>query len=212
MRSTSIHPGRSAADFLPDRKTLRTLEAAAKHCEGCELYKRATQTVFGRGSSQARVILVGEQPGDQEDLEGEPFVGPAGKLLDRVLAEAGIDRKDVYVTNVVKHFHWEERGVRRLHKKPPARAISACLPWLEAEVDVIKPEVVVCLGATAAQAIIGKGARIQKQRGHMLTSRFCEKTLMTWHPSAALRAPDEEARHRMRQELVGDLKVVARAL
>ncbi len=205
---TAGKPG-SAADFLPDRKTLKTLEAAAKHCEGCDLYKRATQTVFGRGSSSAKLILVGEQPGDQEDLEGEPFVGPAGKVLDEALTQAGIDRKDVYVTNAVKHFHWEERGVRRLHKKPPARAISACMPWLEAEVEVIKPEVIVCLGATAAQAVVGREARIMKQRGQMLASRFCEKTLMTWHPSAILRAPDEEARHRMRQELVRDLKVVA---
>jgi DNA polymerase len=212
MHKSTINQPRSAEDFLPDRKTLRTLAAAAKHCEGCDLYKRATQTVFGEGSKTARIILVGEQPGDQEDLQGHPFVGPAGRVLDEALAEAGIDRSDVYVTNAVKHFHWEPRGERRLHKKPPARAMAACKPWLEAEVDVLQPEVIVCLGATAAQSVIGREARVTRDRGKILSSPLCEHTVMTWHPSAVLRAPDATARAKMRAELVEDLKAVARAI
>jgi uracil-DNA glycosylase len=210
-RVTASQP-RSAADFLPDRKTLRTLAAAAKHCEGCDLYKRATQTVFGEGSKTARIIFVGEQPGDQEDLQGHPFVGPAGRVLDEALLEAGIDRSDVYVTNAVKHFHWEPRGERRLHKKPPARAMAACKPWLEAEVEVLQPEVIVCLGATAAQSVIGREAKLTRDRGKILPSPLCEQTVMTWHPSAVLRAPDATARAKMRAELVHDLKAVARAI
>ena len=196
----------SAADFLPAQKTLRTLTAAAKSCQGCDLYKRATQTVFGEGAATARIVLVGEQPGDQEDQEGRPFVGPAGRLLDDALSEAGIERGDVYLTNAVKHFHWEGRGTRRLHKKPPARALSACRPWLEAEMEVLRPDVVVCLGATAAQAVIGPEARVTKDRGKVLESPYCDQTFMTWHPSAVLRAPDQDARERMRRELVSDLK------
>ncbi|OAI55477.1 DNA polymerase [Planctomyces sp. SCGC AG-212-M04] len=212
MHKATANQPHSVADFLPDRKTLRTLAAAAKHCEGCDLYKRATQTVFGEGSKTARIIFVGEQPGDQEDLQGHPFVGPAGRVLDEALLEAGIDRSDVYVTNAVKHFHWEPRGERRLHKKPPARAMAACKPWLEAEVKVLQPEVIVCLGATAAQSVIGREAKVTRDRGKILSSPLCEKTLMTWHPSAVLRAPDATARAKMRAELVHDLKTVARAI
>jgi DNA polymerase len=210
-KATANQPG-SAADFLPERKTLRTLAAAAKHCEGCELHKRATQTVFGEGSKTARIVLVGEQPGDQEDLQGHPFVGPAGHVLDQALQEAGIDRRDVYVTNAVKHFHWEPRGERRLHKKPPARAMAACKPWLEAEIDVLKPDVIVCLGATAAQSVIGREAKVTRDRGKILSSPLCEQTMMTWHPSAVLRAPDATAREKMRAQLVDDLKAVADAI
>ncbi len=212
MHKATAHKPRSAADFLPEQKTLKTLEAAAKHCEGCELHQHATQTVFGEGSKTARIILVGEQPGDQEDLQGHPFVGPAGKVLDESLEEAGIDRGDVYVTNAVKHFHWEPRGERRLHKKPPARAMAACKPWLEAEVAVLKPDVIVCLGATAAQSVVGREARITVDRGKILPSPLCEQTVMTWHPSAILRAPDATAREKMRAELVHDLKTAARAI
>lgn len=203
----AANPSRSAADFLPARKTLETLTDAAAHCQGCDLYQRATQTVFGEGSKAARLVLVGEQPGDQEDQQGHPFVGPAGRLLDSALEEAGIDRSDVYVTNAVKHFHWEERGKRRLHKQPPARAISACRPWLEAEIEVLEPEVVICLGAIASRSVLGREARLTKDRGKLLVSPFCQQTLMTWHPSAVLRAPDDDARRRMRGELVHDFQV-----
>jgi len=212
MHKSTTNQPRSAADFLPERKTLRSLAAAAKHCEGCELHQHATQTVFGEGSASARIMLVGEQPGDQEDLEGHPFVGPAGRVLDEAFLEAGIDRRDVYVTNAVKHFHWEPRGERRLHKKPPARAMAACKPWLEAEVEAVKPEIIICLGATAAQSVIGREARVTRDRGVVLSSPLCEQTLMTWHPSAVLRAPDATAREKMRAELVHDLKTAALAI
>jgi len=212
MHKATANQPRSAADFLPERKTLKTLAAAADHCKGCDLYKDATQTVFGEGLKTARLVLVGEQPGDQEDLEGHPFVGPAGRVLDEALAEAGIDRDDVYVTNAVKHFHWEPRGERRLHKKPPARAMSACKPWLEAEVAVLQPEVIVCLGATAAQSVVGREAKVTRDRGKIVPSPMCRQTLMTWHPSAILRAPDATARERMRTELVNDLKTAFQAM
>jgi uracil-DNA glycosylase len=212
MRKATVNQPRSAEDFLPERRTLRTLADAAKHCEGCELHKRATQTVFGEGSKTARIVLVGEQPGDQEDLRGHPFVGPAGRVLEEALREAGIDRSDVYITNAVKHFHWEPRGERRLHKKPPARAIAACKPWLEAEIEVLQPEVIVCLGATAAQSVIGREAKVTRDRGKILASPLCQQTVMTWHPSAVLRAPDATARAKMQAELIHDLKTVARAI
>lgn len=173
---------------------------------------RATQTVFGEGSKSARIILIGEQPGDQEDLAGHPFVGPAGRLLDDSLAAAQIERKDVYITNAVKHFYWQPRGTQRLHKKPPARAVSACRPWLDAEVELIEPAVVICLGATAAQAVIGRDARVSKDRGKFMVSRYCDQTLMTWHPSAVLRAPDDDSRRRMRAELVHDFETAGKAL
>jgi uracil-DNA glycosylase family protein len=165
-----LHATGSAADFMPARKTLPALRAAAAGCRGCELYKRGTQTVFGEGSAHAKVLMLGEQPGREEDLAGRPFVGPAGKLLDRALAEVGIDRGDVYVTNVVKHFKWEPRGKRRIHAKPNQAEITACLPWLQAELDVTKPEAVVCLGATAAQALLGPRFRVTKERGRWVNA------------------------------------------
>ena len=189
-------PAMSAAQFLPDRLTLPALREAARHCRGCPLYRNATQTVFGTGRKSARLILVGEQPGNDEDLSGEPFVGPAGKVLDRALADAGIERGDAYVTNVVKHFKWVPAGRRRLHKKPNAREIGACLPWLDKEIELIRPHVLVCLGATAAQAILGPSFRVTRQRGLVLTSGFSEQTVATIHPSSILRQSTGEDRER----------------
>jgi DNA polymerase len=202
----------SAADFLPPRLSLKSLRAAAAQCEGCELYKDATQTVFGEGPRHARVIMIGEMPGDQEDQQGHPFVGPAGRLLDEAIAEAGLDRDDVYVTNAVKHFRWEPRGKRRLHKKPSARHVHACKPWLEAEFAVLKPAVVVCLGATAAQALLGSQFRMTQHRGEFLASAWSKLTLVTHHPSAILRAPDKQDRVRKRGELIDDLHLAAKKL
>jgi DNA polymerase len=202
----------SAADFLPARRTLPALAKAAGHCEGCPLFARATQTVFGEGPDDARVIMVGEQPGDQEDLQGKPFVGPAGKFLDRALVDAGISRGDVYVTNAVKHFKWTPRGKRRLHAKPTAREMNACRPWLEAEMEAIEPEVLVLLGATAAQSLLGREFRITKSRGQWVESDWAPATMATYHPSALLRAPDEESRRRMYGEMVDDLRLVVRKL
>src|SRR6266850_6757045 len=201
----------SAQHFMPARKSLPALRAAAAGCRGCDLYKRGTQTVFGEGSAHAKVLMLGEQPGHEEDLAGRPFVGPAGKLLDRALAEAGIDRGDVYVTNVVKHFKWEPRGKRRIHAKPNQAEIGACLPWLQAELDVIKPEAVVCLGATAAQALLGPRFRVTKERGRWVNAPWAERVLATVHPSAILRAPDEETRHREFDLFVADLARVRAA-
>ena len=195
-----------AAHFMPARKTLPALQAAAAGCRGCELYKRGTQTVFGEGRRDARVMMVGEQPGNDEDLAGRPFVGPAGKLLDRALAAAGIDRADVYVTNVVKHFKWQPRGTRRIHAKPNQMEIAACLPWLQAELDVVEPEAVVCLGATAAQALLGPRFRVTRERGTWVKAPWAERVLATVHPSAILRAPDDEARHREFDLFVADLR------
>lgn len=215
-------PRVSAADFLPDGLDLDELARAAKHCQGCELYRRATQTVFGEGPSTARVVFIGEQPGDEEDRQGRPFVGPAGRLLDEVLAEVGIDRDDVYVTNAVKHFKWQPRGSRRLHTKPSAREMTACRPWLESELQAIEPECVVCLGATAAQSLLGRDFRITSERGKFqatdlltidLRNRgFAPRLLATFHPSAILRAPDAEARRQMRRDFTADLRKVARDL
>jgi uracil-DNA glycosylase family protein len=205
-------PAISAADFLPARRTLPALAKAAASCEGCPLFANATQTVFGEGPADARIIMVGEQPGDKEDLEGRPFVGPAGALLDRALVEAGIDRDTVYVTNAVKHFKWTPRGKRRLHAKPTAREMAACRPWLEAELDVIEPEVLVCLGATAAQSLLGRQFRISKQHGRWVESDWASATIAMYHPSALLRAPDDESRRQMYGEFVTDLRVVARRL
>jgi len=207
-----VHPTSSAADFLPARRTLDSLRAAAAGCRGCELWKRATQTVFGEGRPDARVVLVGEQPGHEEDLEGRPFVGPAGRLLDRALEAAGIARDDVYVTNVVKHFKWDPRGKRRIHAKPNRADIAACLPWLHAELDVVSPDVVVCLGSTAAQALLGPGFRVTKQRGQWVSRPRAARVLATVHPSSILRAPDDEARQREFDALVADLAVVHAAL
>jgi uracil-DNA glycosylase len=202
---------RSAADFLPEIESLSNLIEAAKHCEGCDLYKRATQTVFGEGRSTAQIILVGEVPGDQEDLAGKPFVGPAGRLLDDALAEAGINRKIVYVTNAVKHFKWEPRGKRRLHAKPSAREITACRPWLEAEIRTIEPRTIVCLGATAAQSLLGRTFRLTQHFGEAMHSQWAERVFATYHPSAILRAPDHDERLRMRKEFVKHLKIAAAA-
>jgi DNA polymerase len=202
----------SANHFMPARKTLATLREASAGCRGCDLYKRGTQTVFGEGRAHARVMMVGEQPGNDEDLAGKPFVGPAGKLLDRALERASIERADVYVTNVVKHFKWEPRGKRRIHAKPNRMEIAACLPWLQAELDVIRPAAVVCLGATAAQALLGPRFRVTRERGRWVKAPWAERVLATVHPSAILRAPDDEARHREFDLFVADLGHVRDAL
>jgi DNA polymerase len=202
----------SAADFLPRERTLPALRAAAARCRGCPLWERGTQTVFGAGPEDARVMMVGEQPGHEEDLAGEPFVGPAGRLLDRALEEAGIDRGDVYVTNVVKHFKWVPKGKRRIHAKPTPLEIAACLPWLEAELDVVKPEALVCLGATAAQALLGPKFRVTRQRGEWISARWAPHVMATVHPSAILRAPDDEARRAEMQRFVADLGLLRELL
>jgi uracil-DNA glycosylase len=198
---------RTAAEFIPPKFTLPKLRVIAAGCTACDLYKRGTQTVFGEGKSSARVVLVGEQPGDQEDLTGKPFVGPAGKLLDRALAAADIDRDDCYVTNIVKHFKWEPRGKRRIHKKPNQVEITACRPWFEAEVAALKPDVVVCLGATAAQALLGRNFKVTQQRGKPIRVVEPGPTFIaTVHPSSILRAPDDEARHQAMADFVTDLR------
>lgn len=204
-----IDAATTAAEFIPSSRSLRTLADAAQSCRGCPLYKRATQAVFGIGEKSARLMLIGEQPGDQEDLQGAPFVGPAGKLLDECLEEAGIDRTDTYMTNAVKHFKHETRGKRRLHKKPSAREVNACRPWLERELEIVQPRVVLCLGATAAKALLGSTFRITRQRGEWLESEWSELTMATFHPSAVLRVPTSEDRQRMRDTLVHDLKLAS---
>jgi DNA polymerase len=202
----------SAAPLIPEKPTLKKLQVAAAGCKACPLWKTGTQTVFGEGASHAKVVFVGEQPGNDEDLAGKPFVGPAGKLLDKCLEEAGINRDDVYVTNAVKHFKWEPSGKRRLHKKPNSREIAACRPWLEAELAVLKPEVVVALGATAAQTLLGKDFRVTQRRGELIDSDLARFVLATVHPSSILRAPDEVRRHEERALFVEDLKKVARVI
>jgi uracil-DNA glycosylase family protein len=191
---------------------LESLKRKAKNCRACPLWEHATQTVFGEGAQTAQIVMVGEQPGNDEDLAGKPFVGPAGKLLDKALQEAGIDRKKVYVTNVVKHFKWEPKGKRRLHKKPNAREIAACRQWLDAELSILKPRLLVCLGAAAAQALLGKDFKVSQQRGQMVKSALAEYITATVHPSSILRAPDEESRHAQLKEFVEDLKKFARSL
>jgi DNA polymerase len=202
----------TAAEFVPVGGSLEELRAAAAGCRGCDLWKGATQTVFGDGPGRAGVMLVGEQPGDKEDLAGEPFVGPAGRLLDEALDEAGIDRAEAYVTNVVKHFKWRPAGRVRLHQKPNAREIGACRPWLDAEIERVDPRVVVCLGATAAQALLGRDFRVTKQHGVLLPWDRAPLITATVHPSSILRAPDEEARRAARAGFVADLRVVGAAL
>jgi len=197
---------------VPAHPTLAKLRAAAAGCRACDLWKRGTQTVFGEGAPHARVMFVGEQPGDREDLQGRPFVGPAGLLLDKALEQAGIDRKQVYVTNAVKHFKWEPRGKRRIHKKPNSLEIAACRPWLDAEIEVVRPEVIVCLGATAAQALLGNKFRVSRQRGEMIQSNLAPFVTATVHPSSILRAPDDDTRHREMRLFVADMKKVAQAL
>jgi DNA polymerase len=205
-------PGEPVPELLPDRATLQEVRDISKGCKACELYKRGTQTVFGEGPSKADVMMVGEQPGDAEDIAGHPFVGPAGRLLDRALEEAGIDRSRVYVTNVVKHFKWEPRGKRRIHAKPNAAEIGACRPWLETEIALVKPRILVCLGATAAQALLGRAFKVTRQRGEFVASTLAPLATATVHPSSILRAPDDESRRKEMREFVADLKKVAREL
>ena len=195
----------------PDTSSLAEVREAARECTACHLYKRATQTVFGEGPKDAPIMLVGEQPGDYEDVAGKPFVGPAGKIMDRALEEAGIDRKEVYVTNAVKHFKWEPRGKRRIHQKPNSREIAACRLWLEAELRLVKPKLLVCLGATAAQAIFGPSFRVTRERGKVLSSKFAPRVLATVHPSSLLRQPDEQSREREYKQFVVDLRAALKA-
>ncbi|MFN2543150.1 MAG: UdgX family uracil-DNA binding protein [Actinomycetota bacterium] len=202
----------AATELIPERPTLTKLAQAVQTCTACELYKGTTQAVFGEGTNAADVMFLGEQPGDHEDRQGRPFVGPAGRLLDEGLEEAGIDRAAVYVTNVVKHFNFEPRGKRRIHKKPNAEHIAACRPWLDAELQQVRPQVLVCLGATAAQAIFGRTFRVTQHRGEFIESPLAPRVTATVHPSSILRAPDDEARREAMEAFVEDLRVVAREL
>jgi uracil-DNA glycosylase len=197
---------RSARTFLPAQLSMAQLRESAAGCTGCDLYKCATQTVFGEGAGRASMMFVGEQPGDQEDRAGRPFVGPAGKILDRALAEAGIARRDLYVTNAVKHFKWEPQGKRRKHKKPSATEIAACRPWLEAEIAVVKPRVIICLGVTAAQAVFGKAVRLNELRGRPWSTSIAPIVFVTVHPSAVLRHPDPVEREHEYRDFVEDLR------
>jgi DNA polymerase len=217
------HPTDNAADRIPARPTLKSVREAAKDCRACDLWKHGTQTVFGEGPRGAALMLIGEQPGDAEDLSGHPFVGPAGKLLDRALADAGIDRSTVYLTNVVKHFKWEPRGKRRIHKKPRASEIAACRPWLDTEIALVRPRVIVCLGATAAQALLGSSFKVTQHRGEFVESPLAwpaeakreggaPRVIATVHPSSILRAADEDARRREMAHFTADLRAAARAL
>jgi len=202
----------TAAPLIPPRPTLASLQAAAAVCKACDLWRRGTQTVFGEGARHAAAMLVGEQPGNEEDLAGHPFVGPAGRLLDKGLEEAGIDRKQTYVTNVVKHFKWEPRGKKRIHQKPNSTEIAACRPWLEAEIAVVKPKALICLGATAAQAIFGPSFRVTKSRGRLFPSPLAPLAAATIHPSAILRAPDSQARRLETRRFVRDLAGIGKAI
>ena len=201
-----------AAGLIPNEPDLDSLRQAAAECTACPLFVNATQTVFGEGPGRAAVMFVGEQPGDSEDLAGHPFVGPAGKMLDRCIKAAGLDRSRAYVTNAVKHFKWVPRGTRRIHSKPNSMEIAACFPWLEAEIAAVKPKVIVALGATAAQALFGKAFRVTRDRGRPVPSRWAPYALATVHPSSLLRAPDEETRHREIERFIEDLKQVAQFL
>jgi len=205
-------PPTDASALIPDLPTLENVSAAAKDCQACDLWRLGTQTVFGEGRPRANLMLVGEQPGDAEDLAGHPFVGPAGKLLDRALQDAGIDRADVYVTNVVKHFKWEPRGKRRIHKKPNTREIAACRPWLDTEIALIKPRAIVCLGATAAQSLLGRAFKVTAERGAFVKSPLAALVMATVHPSSILRAPDDQTRRDELRRFTADLRKVARAL
>ena len=197
---------------IPDKVTLDALREAVHECRACPLYEGATQAVFGEGLKKSELMLVGEQPGDQEDRQGRPFVGPAGKVLDKGLEEAGIDRNDVYVTNVVKHFKYRQRGKRRIHQKPDAAEIAACRPWLESELAVVKPTALMCLGATAAQALLGRQFRVTRQHGELVDSDWAPIVSATVHPSSILRAEDDEAREQAFRQFVGDLSNVGRAM
>ncbi|HEY2461667.1 MAG TPA: UdgX family uracil-DNA binding protein [Candidatus Acidoferrum sp.] len=196
--------------LIPLHGTIDDLRKDARTCKACDLWRNATQTVFGEGGKRPQIMFIGEQPGNQEDLDGKPFVGPAGHLLDSALEEAGIDRTKTYVTNAVKHFKWEPRGKRRIHKKPSGAEIAACRPWLDAEIAVLQPEVIVCLGATAAQTLLGKAFRVTQHRGELMKSPLAPHLMATVHPSSILRAPDEETRHSEMQRFVADLKKLAR--
>jgi uracil-DNA glycosylase len=198
----------SAADFIPQQKTLPVLREAVQECRGCDLYERATQAVFGEGPRSASIVLIGEQPGDEEDRMGSPFVGPAGRLLDRALRDAGIDRSSVYVTNAVKHFKFEERGKRRIHKKPSNGEIKACRPWLDAEITLLHPSVIVCMGASAAQSVFGSDYRLTKEHGRFVAHPWARHATSTIHPSAILRAPTDDQRHLAYEEFVADLRKV----
>ncbi len=211
-RSPEPEASSSAAPFVPPHPTLPGLRAAAAGCRGCHLWERGTQTVFGEGSRGADVVLVGEQPGDREDREGHPFVGPAGRLLESAIAEAGLDRARVYLTNVVKHFKWEPRGKRRIHQKPDSSEVAACRPWLEAELAVIRPAALVCLGATAARALLGKDFKVTQHRGQVRPGALAPLEMGTVHPSSILRATDDAARRRERELFVEDLRALRRAL
>ena len=202
----------TAADFLPDIRTLPKLREAAAGCRGCHLYEDATQTVFGAGRGRSRVMMVGEQPGDREDREGAPFVGPAGRMLDRGLADAGIERGDLYVTNVVKHFKFVQRGKRRIHQTPVMEEIRACRPWLDAELEQVRPEILICLGATAAKALLGPSFRVTKSRGKFVESELAPLVTATVHPSSILRARTDEEREAAYEQFVADLMVVAKRL
>lgn len=204
----------TAAELIPLNPTLQELQVAARDCKACDLWKLGTQTVFGEGSPRARIMLVGEQPGDQEDRIGRPFVGPAGRVLDLALSKAGIDRQEVYVTNVVKHFKWSpaERGKRRIHKKPRYSEMQACRPWLDAELEIVQPEVLMCLGASAAQSLLGRDFRVSQQRGQLLESDLAPFVIATVHPSSILRAQDEDSRHLQMEAFINDLKKVAHLL
>ncbi len=202
----------TAAPLIPPRPTINKLRDAAAECKACDLWKTGTQTVFGEGKQSSLIMFIGEQPGDKEDLSGRPFVGPAGALLDKSLEAAGIDRSKVYVTNVVKHFKWEPRGKRRIHKKPNGVEITACRPWLQSEIRVIKPRAIICLGSTAAQAVIGPKFKVSIQRGLFVPSDLAEYVTATVHPSSILRAPSDEARRVERQRFVDDLKKIRAAL
>jgi uracil-DNA glycosylase family protein len=202
----------SAEEWFPPRITLNSLRAAAADCKACDLWKLGTQTVFGEGRRRSVVLFVGEQPGNEEDLTGKPFVGPAGRLFDEALEAAGIDRSQTYVTNVVKHFKWEPRGKRRIHKKPNSIEINACRPWLEAEIALVKPQVIVALGATAAQTLLGPKFRVTKQRGQFIESHLAPYVMATVHPSSILRAPDDETRRLEHRRFVDDLKKLAKVI
>jgi uracil-DNA glycosylase len=201
----------TAAPLIPERPTLPKVREAAAGCKACDLWRSGTQTVFGEGATGATVMFVGEQPGNDEDLAGRPFVGPAGRILDEALAEAGIDRAQTYVTNAVKHFKWEPRGKRRIHQKPNWAEMTACRPWLETEIELVKPKVVVCLGATAAQSLLGRQFRVTKQRGVPVESELAAVVIATVHPSSILRAPPEDREQAMK-DLVTDLRAVAKAM
>jgi DNA polymerase len=203
-----VNEGQPVAQLLPDDRSLDALKEAAAGCRACDLWQKGTQTVFGEGPPQARVVMVGEQPGDQEDRAGKPFVGPAGQILDQALEAAGIDRSLVYVTNVVKHFKWEPRGKRRLHQRPDREEVATCLPWFEAEIAAVQPRVIVCLGATAAQALLGSDFRVTRQRGQLLASTLGPPIMATVHPSSILRAADEPSRRLAMDQFIADLRLI----